>query len=373
MGITRVANITGLDRIGVPVIAVYRPNSRSLVVAQGKGFDLESAAASGLMESTELYHAEHIQLPLKLGSLADLGQSHSIADIGRLPKVNGSSFHDDLETLWVEGIDLMSNVRKWVPYECVRANFTLPLPPGSGCFDCSSNGLASGNTISEAICHAICEIVERDATALWNSVSMEARSKTKIDLQSIKDKTCKDVLERLLRAQFSVDIWELTTDIGVPTFFCLIEDLVDEFGHCGIGAGTHPAAHIALLRALTEAIQVRTTYIAGARDDLLHEEFEETQRASQRRIAERMRAARAPKRDFSSIDDYSSASFADDLAWLLSHLKRVGIQEVIAVDLTRSEIGIPVVRVVIPGLEGPDDHDNYVPGLRARQMMGCRP
>src|SRR5947209_9745751 len=58
MGITRVANVTGLDRIGIPVVMVYRPNARGLVCAQGKGFRLATAKASGLMEAIETYHAE---------------------------------------------------------------------------------------------------------------------------------------------------------------------------------------------------------------------------------------------------------------------------------------------------------------------------
>src|SRR5207249_8186019 len=47
MGITRVANVTGLDSVGIPVVMVCRPNSRSVAVSQGKGIDLASARASG--------------------------------------------------------------------------------------------------------------------------------------------------------------------------------------------------------------------------------------------------------------------------------------------------------------------------------------
>src|SRR6202020_1763686 len=65
MGITRIANITGLDCIGIPVTMVCRPNARSLAVSQGKGLDLTAAKVSGVMESIEGYHAEHITLPLK--------------------------------------------------------------------------------------------------------------------------------------------------------------------------------------------------------------------------------------------------------------------------------------------------------------------
>ncbi|MHA1566275.1 MAG: hypothetical protein ACTSX7_13265, partial [Alphaproteobacteria bacterium] len=50
MGITRIANVTGLDTIGIPVVMVLRPNSRSVSVSQGKGFSLDDAKASGVME-----------------------------------------------------------------------------------------------------------------------------------------------------------------------------------------------------------------------------------------------------------------------------------------------------------------------------------
>lgn len=58
MGITRVANVTGLDTIGIPVFMACRPNSRSLAVSQGKGLDLDAARASAVMESVEGYRAE---------------------------------------------------------------------------------------------------------------------------------------------------------------------------------------------------------------------------------------------------------------------------------------------------------------------------
>ena len=58
MGITRVANVTGLDRVGVPVVTAVRPNARSLAVSQGKGLTLAAAKVSAIMEAAELYHAE---------------------------------------------------------------------------------------------------------------------------------------------------------------------------------------------------------------------------------------------------------------------------------------------------------------------------
>ena len=80
MGITRIANVTGLDRIGVPVVMVCRPNSRSLAVSQGKGLDLAAAKASGLMESVETYHAERIGHPRRYASMDELSRTERVVD-----------------------------------------------------------------------------------------------------------------------------------------------------------------------------------------------------------------------------------------------------------------------------------------------------
>ena len=168
VGITRVANITGLDSIGLPVVAVYRPNARSIVVSQGKGLDLMAAKASGLMEAIEGHHAENVRLPLRLASRAELlRQGSRVVDTDRLARISVGTFHDHRRILWCEARDLLSDSSCWLPYEMVHTDFTLPLPTGTGCFTMSSNGLASGNHLLEATSHGLCEVVERDAMALW--------------------------------------------------------------------------------------------------------------------------------------------------------------------------------------------------------------
>src|SRR5688500_2421769 len=92
MGITRVANITGLDCIGVPVVMVCRPNARSLAVSQGKGLNLAAAKASALMEEIESYHAEHITLSLKLGSYEDLRETQQLEDEDGMHRVTQRAY-----------------------------------------------------------------------------------------------------------------------------------------------------------------------------------------------------------------------------------------------------------------------------------------
>ena len=370
MGITRVANVTGLDRIGIPVVMVCRPNSRSIAVSQGKGLDLDAARASGLMEAVELWHAERIGLPLRLGSFEEVSGAHRVIDLTALPQIADSRFRPSLPMLWIEGRDLLSAAPVLLPYEMVHTNCTLPLPPGSGCFPASSNGLASGNHLLEAINHAICEIVERDAMSVWHHVDRATRDGTRVDLGTIDDDPCREVLGRLERAEFAAAVWDTTTDVGIPSFYCLIVDRRRETAHSGAGAGSHPSREVALLRALTEAVQVRTTYITGSRDDLHPEEF------TPPGIEQKLRGARAlmegggGRRDFRQIPTFESETFADDLAWMLARLRSASVKEVVAIDLTRPDLGIPVARLVIPGLEGPDDHDRYVPGPRALAARG---
>lgn len=368
MGITRIANVTGLDRIGVPVVMVCRPNARSLAVSQGKGLTLDAAKASGVMEAIELYHAERIELPLKLGSARDLGRSHPLIDLDALPQRSDSRFHPDLPLLWLEGRNLLTDAPTWLPYELVHTNYTLPLPTGSGCYPASSNGLASGNHILEAINHGIAEVIERDATTMWNQLDQAGRERTRLDLSTVDHGDCREVLDRLERAEFAVAAWDTTTDVGVPSFYCLIVDRRHEGTHSGAGAGAHPSRPIALLRALTEAIQVRTTYITGSRDDLRPDEFTPPAIERKLRRAQALMNQGAVGRRFADVPTYESPTCADDLAWMLERLGAVGIEEVVAVDLTRSDLGVPVARVVIPGLEGPDDHERYLPGPRVRRM-----
>src|SRR5262245_26256790 len=113
LGITRVADITGLDRMGVPVAAAYRPNSRSISVFQGKGLSVATARAAALMEAAEMFHAEFIDLPLRLASHVDLGDR--ALDPSQLPKCGDSRFHPHLPILWVEGRDLVSHESVFVP------------------------------------------------------------------------------------------------------------------------------------------------------------------------------------------------------------------------------------------------------------------
>ncbi|MCI0417268.1 YcaO-like family protein, partial [bacterium] len=151
-GVTRIANITGLDSVGIPVWVALRPNSRSLVTAQGKGLDHDSARASALMESLETWHAENITLPLRWDSYEALRRSSHVVDVSRIPLCPDARFDLDAPMLWMEGFDLMQSYHIWVPFEAVMLNLVYASQYRSS-FPITSNGLASGNHMLEAIVH----------------------------------------------------------------------------------------------------------------------------------------------------------------------------------------------------------------------------
>lgn len=371
MGITRIANVTGLDTIGIPVVMVCRPNSRSLAVSQGKGLDLVAAKVSGVMEAIESYHAETIALPLKLATYEELRYTHKVVNPVELPTIMGSLFHPNFRLLWVEGFDLLQREPVWVPYEMVHTDYTIPLPSGSGCFALSSNGLASGNHVTEAISHAICEVVERDSTSVWHYMSEEDRLETRLDLKSIDDDNCRQVLEHLERDEIAVGVWETTSDIGIPSFLCTIVDKTpSQFRllYANSGMGCHPSRHIALLRALTEAVQGRLTYISGSRDDTTRKRYEHYRNSSTLyHHVDQIENANLV-RTFINVPSWESETFWADVKWELDRLQSVGIGQVIVVNLTKPEFEIPVVRVIIPGLEGYNEIPGFIPGHRARAV-----
>ena len=378
MGITRVANVTGLDVVGLPVVMVCRPNARSLAVSQGKGLDLSAARASGLMEAVEMYHAEHIDLPLKWASYEELRYTHPVAEIDRLPRSPQGRFHPDLPLLWIEGrrIDAVDaqtvhGPALWLPFELVHANYTVPAVPGSGGFSATTNGLASGNDLLEATLHGLCEIVERDARTLWTFSSAAARRRTGVDLATVDDPDCRAALDRFAQAGLRPAVWDVTSDVAIPCYFCLVIGEGDDAGPAAIGAGCHPSRAVALARALTEAAQIRLTYIAGSRDDLSPAEYSENALARRAAACRAWLEAHEPVRDFAAAPSWSRQTFQEDLVEALSRLSAAGLDTVFVVDLTKPAFGIPVVRVIVPGLEAlyEDADSDYVPGERALSVL----
>jgi ribosomal protein S12 methylthiotransferase accessory factor len=373
MGITRIGNVTGLDYLGIPVAIAVRPNSRSVAVSAGKGLRVEQAMASALMEAAEAFHGEELASRYRHASWQELAPEADVADPMRLSGT-GTPFDAKAAIPWIEGFDLLGDSPCWVPAEIVHTDCTLPALPGSGYFLMGSNGLASGNHMLEALIAGICEVIERDAVALWHARGLRERAGVRLDLATVDDPACRELLDIYAAAGITPRVWNVTSDIGVAAFLCDVPAL-PESAVPGMrrarGAGCHPDRGVALARALMEAAQSRLNLIAGVRDDIRRDDYVQS-------AADRVGAALldvtlqdVPLCPFSAAPDFAGDDLAADLRALLARLRAAGIGQVVAVDLTRSDLGIPVVRVVIPGLEWDGNHPGYRPGLRARAAVAA--
>lgn len=337
------ADLTGLDVIGIPVFQAVRPNARTLSVSQGKGVTPELARASAAMEAIELWHAEEMPPASTAATVAELADElpYSVFD---LPLAQRSALSADSRLRWSPATPVGGVGTVWVPQECVRlgrqataaGRGRLPL------FRRSSNGLASGNTPQEALLHALYEVMERDACARVAHGGADADSG--VHLESVSG-TSHSLLERFAAADIDVRIRDLTPTAGLPCYGAEIRShaVPLRFG----GYGCHRDPDVALCRALTEAAQSRLTLIAGAREDIPAEAYDWL--ASCRRLPSRFGDS-ATSRSFPGADPVPRGSFADDLRLVVEAMRPRCPDGVYWVDLTHQQFGIPVVKVIAPGM-----------------------
>jgi YcaO-like protein with predicted kinase domain len=369
-GITRLANVTGLDRIGLPVYMAVRPNARSLAVSQGKGFDHDAAKASALMESIELWHAERVELPIHTSSFSALERAGvDVLDPRRLPRPVSRTYDEDAQVAFVEGVELLSRRPVLVPLEVVCLDFVRELP-GTRMFLQCTNGLASGNDLVEAAVHGLCELIERDAMVLWFLDRSRSRTKaSQIDPSTVEAASARALLDHLAATGIECAAWDMTSDIGVPAYAAALVDppgwRAKAIAH---GFGCHLSPEVALARALTEAAQCRLTEIAGSRDDIPPEQYAPVDQARTLRLIQRLREP-APSRDFRARQDRATATVDGDLEAILGALRQAGISTVAAVDLSRAGSDVSVVRVVIPELEAYTHGVEVTRGPRAQRWL----
>ncbi|MGH8929960.1 MAG: YcaO-like family protein [Egibacteraceae bacterium] len=368
-GLTRLADITGLDRIGIPVTLAIRPNSNTLSTSSGKGFTTEAALASGAMEAIELFHAEECALPTVRMPYADL-ESQGWQPIPReqLPLTKHAIFSERWPYTWTHGWDLLQQVEIVVPLAMVHMALGPHRIHELHTFQLSSNGLASGNTFLEAVNAALFEVIERDAVTChrvaWERIR---RPPPVVDPETIEHSLVQELLERLRQAQIGVVLFDCTVDTAVPVYMAYVYDLlIRQLGvYCGYGAHLDP--EIAMIRALTEAVQSRLIYIAGSRDDVFRHSYLRLQRDDGRSMVARMRTLR-PTVDARDRVSTATPTFEGDTLCALRNLRAAGIEHIVVLDLSRADFPIHVVKVLVPGLEG-YMFDFYAPGRRADRFV----
>ncbi len=361
VGLTRLADVTGLDRIGIPTVVGYRPNSPTLTVSGGKGFTTLAAMVSAGMEAVEIWHAENLRHDVLLETHAALDDLAMTVPDHQLPLTRHSLFDRHRPEPWVMGWDLMAQRAVAVPFAIVSMGNTAHVTNRRWMpFAAGSNGLAGGNHILEALAAALYEVVERDAIACSRQV--DGGMNQRVDLDTITNPLVRSLIDRFDAAGVTAYLFDCTVDTEVPTYMAIVADRRDASMGLYRGYGAHLDPSIAMIRALTEAAQARLLLIAGSRDDY----FTRDQRMN-RFMGDGRRGHFDAIPVTATADRHQSGattSFGEDVTIVLDRLRRAGLEQAIVVDLTDPDLQIPVVRVVVPGLEG-YMFDYYRPGPRA--------
>ena len=195
-----------------------------------------------------------------------------------------------------------------------------------------------------------------DALTRWHLKTADMQKRDRVNIDTVMDARCLGIVRRFRQAGVLVGVWEITGESGIPGFLCrILPETASEIS--GIrpasGMGCHLSRDVALLRALTEAAQSRLTFISGARDDLSRDDYRKFLSAEEHaKWREGLLDKSCAQKDFQKIQSHETRSLDQDLNILLKLLKDSGTEEVVAIDLTKPEFGIPVARVIIPGMEG---------------------
>ncbi|MGH2586281.1 MAG: YcaO-like family protein, partial [Dehalococcoidia bacterium] len=390
-GVTRVADITGLDTLGIPCFSAILPGSLAgsgISAYSGKALDPMEARVGAQMEALEGALVRDDRVPMRRASYVDLAREVHTLDPERL-QIVGTEHRDlrQLELDWIPGWNLRSGETTWVPADTVFFR-PGPNPP----WHLTSNGQAAGNCLTEALAHALAEAIERDAETLYRVATGYAHvpytlrllagpARTAcppehvrrpapwypfVDLETLPE-PLRAILCQMRQAGAGIDLRWIASEVPVAAFLCLIQERHGPEAMLHAGAGAHPDAAVAARRAITEAAQSRVTYIHGVREDLRNAAlrpqevpgggwFDPT--------TDRVNFATLPRHAFDDV--------VDDLHWMMDGLERAGLDEVLVVDLSHPAIPFSVVRVIVPGLEAPldfRDRDRVALGWRARRLL----
>lgn len=367
-GITRVADQTALDRLGVPVFAAIRPNALSLSMSQGKGITDDDARISAVMEAIEVAIAEAPLCDIRSGFADELGEqtadiSYLLPHVGSGPRERASTGGNDL---WVEASSFFSGNSRLVPLDAVSMRGRAFRLKG---ISQNTNGLASGNSYEEAGFHAVCELIERDALTFWSATPTPAKMTRRVDPARLDDQVVSGLCDVMAHSGLNVALFDLTQDIGVASFAAYVgpaDSNLARHSEFATGSGSHPDPARAAIRALTEAAQSRVTLIASARDDISAAVFKK----DALRDVKALLAAPFGPSYFAARQEDAPKTIQGLRRHLREALKTAEVGDIHVARLDSGDMPFAVVKAFAPGLESHGVNPNWLPGERLKRRAG---
>jgi ribosomal protein S12 methylthiotransferase accessory factor len=379
-GVTRVSDITGLDRIGIPVWGSVVPKSGDfLTIYSGKASRHADARAGAIMEAVERQAVVRSRPRTITATTTELRGQARLADPEQICTALSEHYDGAQPYEWMEGLDLLGGQPTLVPAGSAGYCWAH-LEHGSPHALTTAHGMSAGNCLEEAIVQSLCEWVERDAWTLaelgsyWRQRALVEIARgldpgddfdDDVDLYPCIDLTgIGEPVEGLLRkfqsAGLNPIVRDISSDLGIPVVVAAVAaDDVPGFPQAHLGVGAHPDLRVAAARALTEVAQSRACDIQGVREDLAPPVGDggakgvvvHTRRV---RHVDRRRWLHRPssrRRAWQTIEQHRNDDVLSDIELILGRLRRSGIQQAVVADFSPPDSGIAVVRVLVPGLE----------------------
>jgi oxazoline/thiazoline synthase len=324
----------------------------------GKGSTAEQAEASALMEAIErysgIYQGDEIRSTKRFTDFAE-GEAVRPNDILNYSEAqyairNDDSQHDEAHPA-PEPFDPDARI-EWSPVWSLRDQRFKYIPTsllyffysGPRAFHTDSNGCAAGNTVQEAIVQGFLELVERDAYAIW---WYNRSQRAEVDLSRIEDSYVRDLQSQF--ADFGRKVWvlDVTSDLGVPTYVAIMHWIKNGQEHIEFGSGAHFDPRIALLRTLTELSQFLAIGMmnggSGEKPSLdgvtpLKIENYPFLLPAKNPIPTPQLGLPIPR-----------STTREQVDACVEIARRAG-HDFMVLDQTRPDVGVPVVRVIVPGL-----------------------
>jgi bacteriocin biosynthesis cyclodehydratase domain-containing protein len=334
----------------------------------GKGVTERQARASALGEAIErhcgVYQGDENQQSGSLASLDDEAidprscllfseRQYAYRQYWNMGAAQFNYVHEEFDSQavmsWSPVWSVSSSQRKWLPTQYLYYGFDDG--EEAPCAVADSNGCAAGTSYEDAALQGLCELVERDAVALWwyNRVARPG-----IDLASLAD-TYVDRMQNVY-AELGREVWalDLTSDFGIPVVGAFSRALKGETEDILIAFGAHLDPRTAILRALTEMNQFLPGVLPGEGGEpptfggdasfasWCHSARLETHPYLAPSVAQKPRTV-------ASWPSLATEDLGDDLACAVARIEGRGI-EVFVLDQTRPDIGLPVVKMIAPGM-----------------------
>jgi ribosomal protein S12 methylthiotransferase accessory factor len=369
-GISRVTDITRLDRLGLPVFVGVRPRSLTVHVHAGKGVRAAEARIGALMESLELAVAE------------PAGSDWAAHRTTAMDMIEGWSGRLRLDDLALSLDARPAPGHAVVAVACEELGHAAPLhlpadlvflpfeqAAGTRMFGCTSTGLASGNTLDEATLHALLEVLERDAVTMNTALDASCR---------VEPDALPAPFAEMARQWHDMGValavrW-IPNDFDLPCFqACLHEPGSDTVNLAG-GFGLHLDRDVAVARAICEAAQSRVGHIHGGRADVpeFYARCAPGNRAAREAADAEAVAARfdgARRIAFADVPQVACGErgVAELLEAVLARLRERGFGTVLRHRFAADLRGLHVVKVMVPRCEDFEPHTRRMgPRLKAR-------